>query len=303
MLLFVLPAVLSCGTRNAANNSAGLNDLDVLLLTPGIFISELPAELAESSGLLVFDNLFWTFNDSGGKSRLYAVNRKGEIVRTIDIANAPNHDWEDIAQDDASVYVGDFGNNNGTRKNLLIWKIDKDDLSESGQVTAEEISFIFAGQENFNYRPMQHAFDCEALIEFENQLHLFSKDWVDEKTTVYRLGTEAGSYHIDPKDTFNVGALITGADINPDRNMLALSGYHNFKPVVRLFSNFNEDDFFGGHNLFIGMDAIEGAQTEGIAFLGNDTLLISCEATSGYNQQIFYIDLKELNVNAEHTGY
>ena len=46
-------------------------------------------------------------------------------VRTIKIDNAKNDDWEELAEDDEFIYIGDFGNNNGKRKNLCIYIIRK----------------------------------------------------------------------------------------------------------------------------------------------------------------------------------
>ena len=57
----------------------------IINLVPKEFISSLPSKLAENSGIIVYDNLIWTFNDSGGKNVLYAFNFKGEIEKEIEI--------------------------------------------------------------------------------------------------------------------------------------------------------------------------------------------------------------------------
>ena len=64
-------------------------------------------------------DLFWGFNDSGGKNILYAFDRSGKIKMEIEIVNAGNDDWESITQDAKHIYIGDFGNNNGNRNNFV----------------------------------------------------------------------------------------------------------------------------------------------------------------------------------------
>src|SRR5690606_14700262 len=81
---------------------------------------ETPA-LDETSGLLFYNNTFITHTDSGGKAELYEVNpTTGAITRTVEITNATNGDWEDIAQDSTHIYIGDIGNNSGDRTDLKI---------------------------------------------------------------------------------------------------------------------------------------------------------------------------------------
>jgi hypothetical protein len=162
------------------------------------------------------------------------------------------------------------------------------------QVSADIINFSYKNQTVFNFRPFGTDFDCEALVENNNKLFVFTKNWINETTAVYEMPTIEGKYNLIPIDSFNVEGLVTGADISPDKSKLALAGYQNFKPVVRLFTKIDGNNFFNGEKYFIGMDSITGAQTEGICFLGNDTLLISCERTGEFAQQVFYIDLNEI---------
>ena len=54
------------------------------------------------------------------------------------------------------------------------------------------------------------------------------------------------------------------------------------------------EQIFDGKKTFIDLSAIPYAQTEGICFLGNDSILISCERTLVTKEQVFLIDLKTL---------
>ncbi|MDO8952808.1 MAG: hypothetical protein Q7U86_09300 [Draconibacterium sp.] len=72
---------------------------------------------------------------------------------------------------------------------------------------------------------------------------------------------------------------------------------NNFKPLLWIFSEISADNIFGGPKQYFEFDSLQYAQTEGICFLGNDTLLVSCEQTSVFDHQVFLIDLKNQNKN------
>ncbi len=59
-------------------------------------------ELVESSGLTASRNhprVFWTHNDDGSPT-LFAVDRRGNMVRSYVLPGSRNRDWESIALDD-----------------------------------------------------------------------------------------------------------------------------------------------------------------------------------------------------------
>lgn len=85
----------------------------------------LPTIIDESSGLETTSNgEFWSFNDSNGAPALYQFDTTGTLNRVLNINNATNVDWEDMTKDGAgNLYVGDFGNNDNDRRNLVVYKI------------------------------------------------------------------------------------------------------------------------------------------------------------------------------------
>ncbi|MGC9330764.1 MAG: hypothetical protein ACP5DZ_02675, partial [Bacteroidales bacterium] len=90
-------------------------------------ICTLEAVLGENSGLVWLNGQLWTHNDSGNSNELFCVDTADcSVLRTVEISNAVNTDWEDICADEDYVYVGDFGNNNGDRTDLCIYKISRD---------------------------------------------------------------------------------------------------------------------------------------------------------------------------------
>ena len=267
-----------------------------MFLSPQFYIPKLDNELYEISGLLIYDALFWGFNDSGGKNKLYGYNKNGIIECEIEVEDAKNRDWESIAQDESHIYIGDFGNNMGGRKNLRIYKINKKDINpkkKKQKVQSKKISFKYANQKKFGFFDKTTPFDCEAMIAFKGHLYLFSKNWQDRTTTVYSIPAKKGEYEIYPRDTFNVKGLITGADISADNKKLVLVGYENYKSFIWLFSDFQQDKFFSGKNQRFELQLLNNAQTEGIYFKDDNTVLVSCERTHAFKQQIFLFDLTE----------
>ena len=208
-----------------------------------------------------------------------------------------------ITQDDDYIYVGDFGNNFGSREDLCIYKINKKEISDevSQKIEAEKINIRYASQNSFVYSVNSTPFDCEAMTEFNGKLLLFSKNWRDNTTELYQLSTDPGSYTLVAVDTLVVNLLVTGADISPDKTKLALIGYLDYQTYLWLFTNFSNNFFNSSEALQIHLQNIDGAQTEGIYFLNNDSLLISCEQTSGYDQQVFLFDLNSLK-DGTHQG-
>src|SRR5687767_14003876 len=113
-------------------------------------VLELPAVLKECSGMIeLSDGRFLAHNDSGNKPYLYLFSSKKEDPKVIKVKNVANNDWEEITEDDDYIYIGDFGNNGGTRRNLMIYKIKKSEIHDHDEVTPEIIKFSYKGQTKF----------------------------------------------------------------------------------------------------------------------------------------------------------
>lgn len=254
-------------------------------------------ELKENSGMVYYNGLLWTLNDSGGEPILYGVDDKGVVQARVLIENATNVDWEDIAQDERYLYVADTGNNAGNRQNLGIYRIQKTHLPTHGDknASAEFMGYTYEDQTDFNLVSHGHPYDCEALVTMNDSLYLFTKDWQSEKTAQYVL-------HFNPKESvarkrgeFEAGGLITGADISPDGKILALSGYAQMKPFVWIFRDFNPGKPFSGNSSRVDLDMLFMSQTEGITISDDERILISCEQTPVFSAQVFELARKIAN--------
>jgi hypothetical protein len=133
------------------------------------------------------------------------------------------------------------------------------------------------------------------MIAKNKYLYIFTKDWSTRKTTVYKIPKKRGNYIVNPKNTFEVSGLITAADISHDGKKIALLGYRNYQPFCWIFTNFTNDEFFDGEKRYIELEGIFDAQTEGLCFIDNFLLAVSCEQTSSFKQQVF-----TFNLNPQH---
>ena len=243
-------------------------------------IYTLQATLNETSGLIFWKKKLWTHNDSGGEAALYQLNaRSGVIENKFTIANATNTDWEDIAQDNRFIYIGDFGNNaNGNRTDLKIYKLTKADLLAGTTVSAQVINFYYSDQDDFTPKGSNNTdFDCEALISLGDSLYLFSKNWINKKTKLYALAKTPGTHIAEKRNELEVNGLITGAEIIPDQRVVVLSGYSTaLAPFIYLLYDFSGSNFFGANKRKVNLSQ-SFTQVEGICAQSPVKLLISNE--------------------------
>ena len=264
---------------------------DKEIQTPGYIVTgevALSDELKENSGLILLNDKLVMHNDSGDDPILYIVNPKsGKIERKVLLAGARNVDMEDIAQDDTYIYVADIGNNNNTRKDLVVYRVEKKAFLNRETVDVAQIAFSYAEQTNFNRSNRKTNFDAEALVVVGDDLLLFTKNWTDNKTYLYRLPKQPGNYTLTRLAVFDVKGLVTGAAYNPVKKIIVLSGYSNYIPFIAELRGFSletpESTELKRYNL-----AVPGSlQTEAIDFIAEDRYFLSAEGSGG-NPPVLY---------------
>ncbi|MGQ3013414.1 MAG: hypothetical protein ACT6QS_06895 [Flavobacteriales bacterium] len=190
---------------------------------------ELPAGLREISGAVFWDGMLWAHNDGGDEPVLYALDTIDfKIRKKIHIQNAVNTDWEDIAQDETHIYIGDIGNNSGNRNYLQVYKIAKKDIAastaDSVSVRPQIISFSYKDKPAVTQKKHRHNYDAEAMAVANGKLYIFSKNWLRGPSLVYATDTAAGAYELVPVCTLGTDFLVTGAEFSEGR--LWVCGYH-----------------------------------------------------------------------------
>ncbi len=243
--------------------------------------------LNETSGLAFVNGKLWTFNDSGNANDIYRVDTASSLVyQTVDISNATNVDWEDMTTSNDYLFIGDFGNNNGDRQNLRIYRIDKSALTSTAtSVTASIINFSFSDQTSFQSLPTNHNFDCEAMIFLNDSIHLFSKNWVDFQTKHYVIPNTPGTHVAQYRETYNTGFLVTSASVQ-GFGVISLVGYlkTGTKPIsmVMIYDYKNNLLFNGNKRKFDLSTQLTYGQVEGVEFFNSSYAFVTNELfTSG----------------------
>ena len=256
-------------------------------------ITQLPGDLTECSGLAFFNDQLWTHLDGGNPDHLIQIDTlTGNDEQTVTIPTADNLDWEDLAEDDEHIYIGDFGNNFGNRTNLRIFKIKKSDM-ENGTASPELIEFSYSDQTDFTTAQNANDYDCEAFFYWNGSLHLFSKNWVNFKTRHYILPATPGVHIAQLKDSLNVQGQITAADISDDGKALLL-GYNTStsEVFIWLLFDFNGNDLFSGNKRKISLgSALNTSQVEGIAFRDSTRGYICSESFSILPPRLLSFDI------------
>ncbi|MFA8436407.1 MAG: hypothetical protein ACEPOZ_17995 [Marinifilaceae bacterium] len=249
----------------------------VIRYAPKLLTNRLPKLVEEQSGMAWHQGLFWVINDSDCQPEIIAYNKQGGIQKRVEVENARNIDWEDLAEDENYLYIGDFGNNHGNRKDLRVLKVSKKAMNQGGSVRAEEIRFAWADQQDFSRRTHRNNYDCEAFFAWGDSLYLFTKNWADLRTRLYVLPKTPGEFKPQVRDEFEIDFLVTAADISSDGKTIALLGYKDYLSYMTIFSNYKGTEFFKGNSIRVDLSSLGACQTEGVVFGDNNQLFISCE--------------------------
>lgn len=249
-------------------------------------IGELPRAVSETSGLIFYNDRLITHNDSGNEAKLFEIDTTSlQVVREVSISNAQNVDWEDMAQDELYIYIGDFGNNLGIRRDLTIYRISKEEYIISDSVLAEVISFEYEDQEDFSNNGNSD-WDAEALFVLGEELIVLTKQWLAYGTSAYAIPKIPGEYIARKLDEFPINGLVTGATLSPNISELYLTGYSfTLNPFLVRIKGVNQATIFTTEMERFNLD-IGPAQMEGITYMDNDSYFLSSEVFSGTNPQM-----------------
>lgn len=185
----------------------------------------LPEAIREVSGMVrTQDGNLWLLNDSRNPSELFRVDPISGILLETRKLPVPNRDWEDLTVDNSGfLYIGDFGNNKNARRNLCVFKYNP----ATGAL--DSIRFRYPDQDA--WPPTDERawnFNCEAMVFFQDSLHLFSKNAFKGNfvTKHYVLPAIPGEYIAELRDSIILkNRVITGAALSPDGQTLAITSY------------------------------------------------------------------------------
>lgn len=267
-------------------------------------VAPLPESLIESSGLHFLDGQLLSIQDSGNENKIFEIDSlNGNILREVTIGNTVNTDWESITGDDNFIYIGDFGNNNGTRTDLKIFKIPMSEyLADTSTQTAEIISFSYADQTGFASSPFATNFDAEAFCSFGDSLLLFTKNWINGYSKIYKLSKAPGNYEVNVIDSINTEGFVTGCTCDPESGLIHLIGHNSIlAPFAVRISDFSSNQITDGeiNRVELSSPIGQSAQIEGLSqtypgkFFVTSEALFNMEAT--LYELLWGIDLSTKN--------
>ncbi len=128
--------VNACAQKSHDDNDIPVIEQEEVFASPEVSGDIEGTEIQEASGLAaspIFDQSFWTHNDSGGPPIVYLISATGQLKGKVLLSGANNRDWEDIAigpGPEANVnyiYVGEIGDNNARYNEKRIYRFPEPD--------------------------------------------------------------------------------------------------------------------------------------------------------------------------------
>jgi hypothetical protein len=254
-------------------------------------IATLSDSLKETSGLTFLKDKLYTLNDGGNTNEIFEIDKNsGKILSKLKI-NFPNKDWEAITRDGENFYIGDFGNNAGSRKDLAVYKVDF-----HGNYSKN--SFNYSAQNDFSTRYLSHNFDAEAMIFLKEKIHIFSKEWSSKNISHYIVELQNSENQLLVSlESFHAGFVITDAAYFEGK--LYVVGYTRKAKVYMMIFQENSEGLFFSKPLkkYKLGSATSVGQVEGIA-VNKDGVYISNEDFSKFifsvKQRLYFIPFEKL---------
>lgn len=222
--------------------------------------------IRESSGIVAsqqFEGVYWTLNDSGNPSVLYATKRNGELIQEIKVRGTRNFDWEALAIDNkGQIWIGDIGNNSRMRFDLNVTVVKEPDPFSSTETS------VIA---KYPYKYPNNNVDAEGLFITNGMPYIVSKE--QSTAVLYRFpALKAGEKQVlERVGEFAEARLVTGAGVSTDGERIAVCTYNslwvyhgaagNFAQIIKSKPWVLPHDFqgeaicFEGYNLYLTNEA------------------------------------------------
>ncbi len=285
--LAVSPGVDKSGSYsdNSAKNST--HDFD----KPKIVGKITSDEITESSGIVASgcsENVFWTHNDSGGGTFLFAINGKGEKLGTWKVSGAQNKDWEDIAafkdkNGECFLYVGDIGNNERRKSEFTIYRLKEPTVSSADKSSSKKNPQTTEAVQAIKFDYPDSAHDAEILLVHPQtgDIYVLSKS-LSQSSAVYKL---AANYDLKKTNTlkkitdFSVPAVpdgfLTGGDISSDGKRVIISDYFNGYEIALPTDAKNFDEIWTQKPIVVDLGAREQGEAVCYSADGNSIFATS----------------------------
>ena len=249
--------------------------------------------ITESSGLIASrtaPGTYWTHNDSGDGPFIYAFDTHAALLGVFRVTGATARDWEDISvgpgpqPDKSYLYVGDIGDNNEARSEIIVYRFLEPDLKPSDKNSTKARPRATERAEALRLKYPDGKHDAETLLVHPSTGNLYIVTKVAFKNPVVYEATaplSAGNV-ITMKRVAEVrvpsifGGAITGGSISPDGRRIALCDYFQGYELVLPAESNDFDDIW--KQKMTGFDLGKRKQGEAITYrLDGNALLATSE--------------------------
>ncbi|MCU7553365.1 hypothetical protein OCL06_01995 [Alteromonas sp. ASW11-19] len=223
----------------------------------------------------------YSINDSGNAATVFTVDASARIVDTHTLAEG-NYDWESITASPQHLYIGDIGNNKGTRKRLTIEKLNRESFDHEAT-----LHIRYARNTPSHNVPYAHDYDAEAMVWHDNRLRIFSKSWATRKAHVYEVNTDLLQQELTAVATIEgLPGVITGADWDDGRQHYVVVGYASDP-----FGNFDTflAEVSAQFNVLNVWSLPDYDQVEGVCAAADGSYWVTQEATENQPALLFTV--------------
>lgn len=217
--MLMVGAVLQACSSAPAVNTASQNSLNAV---------------QETSGLVCDNQGLWTINDSGNGPNIYQVDpQQSRITQTI-ATNADNLDWEALTIQDNRLIIADIGNNSGKRQDISLYVLTWP--AQAGKTAkTQRIDIAYPAGPIGPLQPYQHNLDAEALAASPDGLFLFSKNWLADSSTVYRVDLQQPALTVHAEIS-GLPGMLTDASWAAQSQLFVATGYRNIRKHGVMFA-------------------------------------------------------------------
>jgi hypothetical protein len=181
--------------------------------------SPVSSVIKEASGIAdskAVPQTLWVEEDSGNPPQLYSLNYDGSVRKKVYIKGATNHDWEDMALSDDSIYIAETGDNNLVRLEYAIYKFP--------EPTADVDTVYGFEKVRFQYPDGSHNAEAILVDPVTKDILIITKS--DSPARIYKI---AYPYSNTLNTAIQVGQLtydvVTGAALSPDGKEIIVRTY------------------------------------------------------------------------------
>lgn len=185
-------------------------------------------QITELSGIVSLESGWWVHNDSGDTARVFDLADDGTTLATVTFDGLTALDWEDITGVGDELFLGDIGDNEAVRPEILVQHVTLPEPPPSGAVTipAAEVQTITLRYPNGPRDAETLMIDPrtrELLVVHkvfggDSEIYVAPEDdWADGDATLVAAGTvDLGDSPLD---------ALTAGDVGHDGQVVGLRTY------------------------------------------------------------------------------